>query len=69
MVEIFVTDITSPEIADLIFEHLQSLWPDARVVFDLEDCDKILKIENSEIDAEGIIHLVAKHGYQCQILE
>lgn len=69
MIEIFATDIATTEIANLIFEQLQSIWPDARVVFDLEDCDKILKIENSEIDAEGIIHLVAKYGYQCQILE
>lgn len=69
MIEIFVTDITSQEIAGLIFEHLHAIWPDARIVFDLEDCDKILKIENSEIDSEGVIHLVAKHGYQCEILE
>jgi hypothetical protein len=37
--------------------------------FDLEDCDKILRVEGRNIPQEKIAALVTENGYQCSILE
>lgn len=68
MVEVFVTDIHTVALANQVYEQLQSLFPDARITFDLEDCDKILKIEGNHIDAELVIHLAVSLGITCRML-
>jgi hypothetical protein len=68
-VEIFKTDVQ--EIADaialkgILHQHL----PGCRVVFDLDDCDRILKIEGPEIAVDKVINLLRIHGFRCELLE
>jgi hypothetical protein len=54
MVEIFKTDIQSKQVALEILTSLQSAFPDYKMNFDLEDCDKILRIESTAIDIEAV---------------
>jgi hypothetical protein len=68
MVEVFVTDIPTIDFAIQVHQEIQELFPAARITFDLEDCDRILKIEDDDIDSEQVIHLVSKLGFMCRML-
>lgn len=35
---------------------------------DLEDCDRVLRIETDGSDEQDIIGLVRKSGYECEVL-
>jgi hypothetical protein len=40
-----------------------------KINFDLEDCDKILRVEGSNVRQEKIAKLVTENGYCCDVLE
>ena len=46
MIEVFKTNITEAQKANQIALKIQTILPGAQINFDLEDCDKILRIEN-----------------------
>jgi len=69
MVEVFKTNIQERRQATALFEILSKHFPYFKINFDLEDCDKILRIEGDSIANERIISLINTNGYQCQILE
>lgn len=68
MIEVFKTDVKgvrqAKKIAGLLLQH----WPVCRVNFDLEDCDKILRIEGAEFCAKRIIELLKLNGHNCEVL-
>lgn len=69
MVEVFKTNVTQKPNAEKIVEHLLAVFPDASVNFDLEDCDRILRVEmNSYPDAVQIMKLVHAAGFTCEVL-
>lgn len=70
MVEIFRTNVNSPERADLLLLELQERFPGYKMNFDLEDCDKILRVEAIEapINPAEIIWLLARSGYHSEVL-
>jgi hypothetical protein len=47
-----------------LLEHL----PHSRINFDLEDCDKILRIEAENIVPERIIEILNANGCYCEVL-
>lgn len=67
-VEVFKTNIILADDASLILQLLNSQYPNHKVNFDLEDCDKILRVEGFEINKEQIINLFITRGIQCEIL-
>ena len=69
MVEVFKTNIYEPDEAQHVISKLHHYLPDARINFDLDDCDKILRVENSTIDIEKLVSLLNGTGYQCEVLE
>ena len=55
IVEIFKTSVNNQQLANQIVSNLNQLYPDYQINFDLEDCDKVLRIEsNNSIDIIGI---------------
>jgi len=68
MVEVFKTNIHKREVAIQIIGRLQPLFPDGRINFDLDDCDRILRVEALEICCEAIIALLNADGYECLAL-
>lgn len=54
MVEIFKTNIESDQEAAEILNALQFAFPDYKMNFDLEDCDKILRVESTSVDTGAI---------------
>jgi hypothetical protein len=68
MVEVFKTNIRYKKQAKLLLCHLSEQFPLLQINFDLEDCDKILRVEGENICQEKITELIAENGYQCEVL-
>ena len=69
MVEVFKTNVQQNSDAEEIIESLSRCLPDYKINFDLEDCDKILRVEARNINLEEIIKLLACSGFNCEQLE
>lgn len=65
MIKVFKTNIDSLIQADLVKNSLLMKFPDFTIHFDLEDCDRILRIEGSYYTAEDISSCLEKHGFNC----
>lgn len=68
VIEIFKTSINSQQAAALVKYMLSDKYPDAKINFDLEDCDRILRIENKVICVEEVTAIVNTLGHQCEVL-
>ena len=70
MVEVFKTNVVDEEAAAELLQGLQSLLPLANINFDLQDCDKILRVK---INVDKLQQLVKTHleekNVACEILE
>jgi hypothetical protein len=69
MVEVFKTNIDDRDLAESLRAELQALFPNTRINFDLEDCDRILRIESAECIAVEIERVVLSKGFWCEVLE
>lgn len=67
--EIFKTNIENKQSAEVIQNNLLDLFPKSNINFDLEDCDRILRVEGEDFTVNKIIEIVNKLGYECEILE
>jgi hypothetical protein len=68
MIEVFKTNVEHKVTADQIQSALQVQFPLSKVNFDLEDCDRILRVEGHEVCIETIIEWMNVSGYQCEVL-
>ena len=70
MIEVFRTNVTRKKASKRIREQLLEILPGAFIHFDLEDCDKILRIERREqpIDVLRVIEWMKKTGFECELL-
>jgi hypothetical protein len=70
MIAVFKTNVAKTNRAKVIVRKLQELIPEAIVNFDLEDCDKILRIENNKQNFEtaNIIVWMESEGHHCEVL-
>jgi hypothetical protein len=70
MIEVFKTNVTQPATADKIISELNQLVPSAKVNFDLEDCDNILRID---AESENLLPVITDYfqstGYWCELLK
>jgi hypothetical protein len=69
VVEVFKTNVQTMSVAEMIIADLIQLLPTARINFDLDDCDKILRIESHHPCVHTIIGIVESRGFQCEVLE
>ncbi|WP_367770394.1 hypothetical protein AB3G33_13455 [Flavobacterium sp. WC2421] len=69
MVEVFKTNVQKKAVTNYIISIFKTHFPDYKVNFDLEDCDKILRIEAEKLDSNKIVEYVNSIGYQCIKLE
>lgn len=66
---VFKTNIVEREIADSLIQCISSIYPKALINFDLEDCDRILRVEGNGINANAIIKTLQEQGFECSELE
>ena len=70
IVEVFKTNVTNPDHADNLVDQIHHTWMNYRANFDLEDCDKILRVacRQGMIDAALLIRLLKEYGFHAQVL-
>ena len=68
MIEVFKTNINCPSQSAMLIEKLLEHYPEGKINFDLDDCDKILRVECEDICAEKIMEIVNSTGFDCEVL-
>jgi len=68
-VEVFKTNVRTRKKADMVASHIKSILPAGKINFDLEDRDRILRIEAREIHVQPIVNLLLNLGFTCIPLE
>lgn len=69
MVEVFVTNVEGEVNATSLVSVMLKSLPNSRITFDLDDCDRILRVEGENISQGGIISMIESHGWTCRVLE
>lgn len=67
-VAVFKTDVQQYAQADRLLNLLKQSYPACRINFDLDDCDKILRVEGTTLCCDKIIQLLKLNGYACEAL-
>ncbi len=67
-VEVFKTNVRQKRQAKVLLNILGKQFPRLKINFDLEDCDKILRVEGDNVRQEKIAELVSENGYWCDVL-
>ncbi len=70
MVEVFKTDVTDQHHANMLIDQIQKNFAGYTVNFDLEDCDKILRVKstNRMIESGKLISLFKHLGFNAELL-
>ena len=69
MGEVFKTNVRSIRKAKLIIQKLTKEFPAHKINFDLNNCDKISRVQGKNILQTEIINVVTALDYECEILE
>jgi hypothetical protein len=69
MVEVFKTNVQEFSEAQKLVALLRRHFPDSKINFDLDDCDKVLRVEGSDLRIEKVMTLVMEKGFLCAVLE
>ena len=69
MVEVFKTNVRKTRESKQLVRRLLEQFPESRINFDLEDCDKILRIEAPHVEVEKTIGFMKEEGFECVVLE
>ena len=69
VIEVFKTDVATHSDAGNIIELLRQHFPGSRINFDLQDCDKILRLEGKDFSTDKVVMIVHQNGFYCEILE
>ncbi|MHA3790001.1 hypothetical protein ACX0HA_17475 [Flavobacterium hauense] len=65
---IFKTNVETPQEADYLLRELRRTVSDGVINFDLEDTNRILRIEINREISEIVCSLFVKQGFYCQKL-
>jgi hypothetical protein len=68
-VEVFRTTVPDHAGASVICGVIRERFPAWVVNFDLDDCDRVLRIKGEGISASLIIDCVRANGFECEMLE
>ena len=69
MVEVFSTNVQEAAQSDMLSILLLEHFPGSRISFDLDDCDKVLRVEGKGVIPEMVIHILGTRGYQCRSMD
>lgn len=68
MVATFKTDVWELHEANYLVTILKGSFPNCRINFDLEDCDKVLRIEGEYFLVELVGTILLQEGCRCEPL-
>jgi hypothetical protein len=69
MIEVFKTNIQEVSQAKNLIALLLQHFPGSRINVDLQDCDKVLRVEGRNFLPATIMMLVKENGFMCSVLE
>jgi hypothetical protein len=69
MIFVFKTSVQTKVQIKKLKPHIDQRLPNAKWNFDLEDIDKILRIDSEENIVLNITDLLTGHSYRCEELE
>lgn len=69
MIEVFKTNVENVFQANTIKDQIQKTFTDYTASFDLEDCDRILRVKGSGfVHAASVIELLKDFGFNAEVL-
>jgi hypothetical protein len=70
MVEVFKTDVKDAHQANRLIDQIHKIFTDYTANFDLEDCDKILRIKsiNGTVQSCYVITILQDFGFTAEVL-
>ncbi len=70
MIEVFKTNVAHDDEALILLEQMRTTFPGYKINFDLDDCDRILRIESpfERIDPSLWIELLRSNGFDGETL-
>jgi hypothetical protein len=68
MIEVFKTNVQERDRSRMLIQKLSQLFPATKINFDLDDCDKVLRVEGQNFCTHRIIELLKLNGHYCEIL-
>ncbi len=69
-IEVFKTDVLDKATAKTLIRSLKQLFPGSKVSFDLDDCDRVLRIESSApIDVQQVACSLQTEGHHAAVLQ
>ena len=69
MVRVFKTNVDCHHNANLLLAQLSIIISDCDINFDLEDCDRILRLEGPNPPTKEVIQTLANNSFICFELE
>lgn len=68
VIQVYKTNVLEQEHADMLCNLVEQELIVQRANFDLEDCDKILRVESSDNIDDQVIALLRLYGFTCEEL-
>lgn len=69
MIYIFKTSVQTKKQARHLKPHIDRILPGAKWNFDLDDCDKVLRIDSEDNISLPVINTLKDHQFNCEELE
>ncbi len=69
MIEVFKTNVQEFSEAQKLVALLLRHFPNSKINFDLDDCDKVLRVEGHNLRVEKVMTLVSEKGFLCKVLD
>lgn len=69
-VEVFKTNVIEPDQAKMLVRRIQAAFGNYAANFDLDDCDKILRVETKapRIQVSALIAMLKDLGFSAEVL-
>jgi hypothetical protein len=69
MIEVFKTNVKDRQHASMLVDQIHKTFGDYKANFDLEDCDKILRVKSpGSIQPSQLISLLKGFGFKAEVL-
>lgn len=69
MIYVFKTSVSTKDQVNTLKPYINKVLPNEKWNFDLEDCDRILRIDSEENIVPKIVGLLNIHEFYCEELE
>ena len=71
MIEVFKTNVNDADQAKQLIETIHASFANVQANFDLEDCDKILRVKSTDdyIDPVTFTSLLGTWGFRAEVLQ